>query len=165
MTSTLTPTCSLCGLRFENRPLLELHLREDHPRHSASAEPGRGTPAAVPASRPRPRGPAGRRPEPATASRTTAGPGPAGPRRPHRTRTGWARIALGRVTGAFRHVNAELLLASEAMLRLPGEPRRPADPPGAADAHRQPRSFGMKEEGRPTLTPAGRQRQMRAPGR
>lgn len=134
MTSTLTPTCSLCGLRFENRPLLELHLREDHPQHSAPAEPGRGTPAAAPASRPRPRGPA-RRPEPATASGAKAGPGPADPQRPRRAHTGWARTALRGVIGSFRHVNAEFLLASEAMLRLPGEPRRSAEPLAGPDAH------------------------------
>jgi len=134
MTSTLTPTCSLCGLRFENRPLLELHLREDHPQRGAFAEPGRGTPAA-PASEPRPRGSASRPPEPATASRTNAGRGTAGPQRSHRAHTGWARNARRRVTGAFRRVNAEFLLASEAMLRLPGDPRRPADPPARPDAH------------------------------
>jgi hypothetical protein len=32
MTITQIATCPLCGLRFSNRPLLELHLREDHPR-------------------------------------------------------------------------------------------------------------------------------------
>ena len=46
MISTLTPTCSICGLRFENRPMLELHIREDHQRRSAAAEPGDGTSAA-----------------------------------------------------------------------------------------------------------------------
>lgn len=30
MPGTLTPTCSVCGLRFASRPLLELHVREDH---------------------------------------------------------------------------------------------------------------------------------------
>jgi hypothetical protein len=30
MTVTLNPTCPLCGLRFASRPLLDLHLREDH---------------------------------------------------------------------------------------------------------------------------------------
>jgi hypothetical protein len=135
MTSTLTPTCSLCGLRFENRPLLELHLREDHPQRGASAEPDRSTPAAAPVSRPRPRGPASPGPEPATASRTKAGPGTGSPRPPRRAPAGWAGTALRRVIGAFRRGNAELLLASEAMLRLPGDPRRPADPPARPDAH------------------------------
>jgi hypothetical protein len=30
MPSTLTPTCPFCGPRYVNRPLLELHIREDH---------------------------------------------------------------------------------------------------------------------------------------
>jgi hypothetical protein len=47
MTSTLTPTCSLCGLRFENRPLLDLHLREDHPQRGPAAEPGGRSAATV----------------------------------------------------------------------------------------------------------------------
>ena len=29
MPSTLTPACLFCGLRYVNRPLLELHIRED----------------------------------------------------------------------------------------------------------------------------------------
>ena len=30
MPTTLNPTCPLCGLRYTDRPLLELHVREDH---------------------------------------------------------------------------------------------------------------------------------------
>jgi hypothetical protein len=30
MTGTMTLACPLCGLRFAARPLLELHVREDH---------------------------------------------------------------------------------------------------------------------------------------
>ena len=30
MTSTLTPACPLGGLRYASKPLLELHIREDH---------------------------------------------------------------------------------------------------------------------------------------
>lgn len=30
MSSTLNPVCPLCGLRFASKPLLELHIREDH---------------------------------------------------------------------------------------------------------------------------------------
>ena len=30
MPATLIRTCPLCGLRFSNLPLLELHIREDH---------------------------------------------------------------------------------------------------------------------------------------
>lgn len=125
MTSTLTPTCSFCGLRFENRPLLELHLREDHPQRG---------PAGTPASQPHPRSPAsghGRHP---ANSRTKAGTTVTGPRRPL---IGWAMTGLRRITGAFRHANAELLLASELMLHPAGRPRppQPADPPAEADAH------------------------------
>ena len=32
MPATLIRTCPLCGLRFSNLPLLELHIREDHRR-------------------------------------------------------------------------------------------------------------------------------------
>jgi hypothetical protein len=38
MPSTLNPACPLCGLSFRNRPLLDLHLREDHRQRAASAE-------------------------------------------------------------------------------------------------------------------------------
>jgi len=30
MPYTLNPACPLCGLRFGNQPLLDLHVREDH---------------------------------------------------------------------------------------------------------------------------------------
>lgn len=33
MPRTLAPTCPFCGLRFGARPLLELHIREDHRQH------------------------------------------------------------------------------------------------------------------------------------
>ena len=37
MTSMLNPTCPLCGLRYASKPLLELHIREDHrPRRRAN---------------------------------------------------------------------------------------------------------------------------------
>ena len=38
MSSTLTPTCPLCGLRYSNQALLELHIRDDHPRHRPVSE-------------------------------------------------------------------------------------------------------------------------------
>lgn len=134
MSSTLTPTCSFCGLRFENRPLLELHVREDHPQHRSRAEPGHGMPAGAPASRTHLRSPANGHPERATATRTKTETTMAVPRRP---RTGWTRTGLRRVIGAFRRANAEFLLASEIMLR-PADalrPRKPADPPAEPDGH------------------------------
>ena len=36
MTSTLNPACPLCGLRYASKPLLALHIREDHPRDRAA---------------------------------------------------------------------------------------------------------------------------------
>ena len=54
MTSTLTPACPLCGLRYASKPLLDLHIREDH-RPRRRAQPGRpdvagGTRASSPAA-------------------------------------------------------------------------------------------------------------------
>jgi hypothetical protein len=42
MSTTLNPTCPLCGLRFTFGPLLELHIREDHRQRdrAAEADPG-----------------------------------------------------------------------------------------------------------------------------
>lgn len=119
MTSALTPTCSFCGLRFENRPLLELHLREDHPRRA---------PAGASASEPHPQRPA--------SSRTKAGTASTDPPSPGRPRTGWAMTGLRRITGAFRQAHAELLLASELIWRPARRPRppQPADPPAAVEA-------------------------------
>jgi len=45
MPASLIATCPLCGLRFTNRALLELHLREDHPR----PQPPDDRPGALPA--------------------------------------------------------------------------------------------------------------------
>ena len=58
MPTTLNPTCPLCGLRYTDRPLLELHFREDHrPRdRHAEPEPVPGDSAATATSPPRPRG-------------------------------------------------------------------------------------------------------------
>ena len=38
MSSTLTTTCPLCGLRFPGRPLLDLHMRDDHQKRDRPAE-------------------------------------------------------------------------------------------------------------------------------
>lgn len=45
MPTTLISTCPLCGLRFANRPLLELHLREDHPQRPQPEKPRPEQPA------------------------------------------------------------------------------------------------------------------------
>jgi hypothetical protein len=106
MTSTLTPTCSFCGLRFENRPLLELHVREDHPQRGEPVKPGQGNPAGARASRPHPLSPSSRRGEPAATSGTKAENTMTGPQRHRRPRAGWAMTGLRRVIDTFRHPNA-----------------------------------------------------------
>jgi hypothetical protein len=40
MPVTLNPACPLCGLRFTNRPLLDLHVREDHREPKHPVKPG-----------------------------------------------------------------------------------------------------------------------------
>lgn len=138
MTSTLIPTCPFCGLRFENEPLLELHVREDHPQHGTSAQPRQGKPADAPVSQPHPHSPANRHGQRAAAPRTESGTAIAGPPRSRRPHTGWARTSLRRAIGAFRHANAELMLASELMLHPAGRPhpRQSADSPAGSDGHR-----------------------------
>lgn len=121
MPGTLTPTCSVCGLRFASRPLLELHVREDHSQNgragahrddltnAAARPPGTSDPAGTqpPAARP-----------PSAAKEVITMTAAQLPRKPF----GWARTALHGTIRAFRHANAELLLASEAMFRPPGAP-------------------------------------------
>jgi hypothetical protein len=138
MTSTLTPTCSLCGLRFENRPLLELHAREDHPQLGTSVQPRQGKPADASVSQPHPHSLANRQDQRAAAPRTEARTAIAGPRRLRRSHTGWAMTSLRRAISAFRHGNAKLMLASELMLYPAGRPhpRQSADPPAGPDGHR-----------------------------
>ena len=119
MTGTLTPTCPLCGLRYENRPLLELHIREDHhqSRHDAPGSPSRshglasrssGTTKEVTAT---------------TAARSA--------------RPGQAMTAPRRAIRALRYVNDELMRASEAIIRSARVPRPcpQASVPAQAEAH------------------------------
>ena len=58
MPGTLTPACSFCGLRFASRPLLELHIREDHLQRDHHPERDRGDAARARASQPRADAPA-----------------------------------------------------------------------------------------------------------
>jgi hypothetical protein len=90
MPTTLNPTCPLCGLRYTDRPLLELHLREDHFRRDHRAEP-----------------------PPGDSGDTAAAATPA--RRPGRPRPGWARTAPHRAVWALRYANQELTRACEAL--------------------------------------------------
>lgn len=114
MTSTLNPACPLCGLRFTSRPLLELHIQDDH-RPRRREQPDHDDTSGIPASSP-------------TAGSLSARSGLA--TRPARTgkqattltaargsRPGRVMTVLRRVLRAARHVNDELMLASEAIIR------------------------------------------------
>ena len=50
MSATLIRTCPLCGLRFDNLPILELHIREDH---RGAETPARRRTDGDPAARPK----------------------------------------------------------------------------------------------------------------
>ena len=107
MTSTLTPACPLCGLRYASKPLLELHIREDH-------RPRRTGPAAGPSR-------TAKEVNPMTAAR--------------RPRTGQVLTVPRRGLRALRHVNDELTRASEAIIRSAHAPhsRPPIQAPAASD--------------------------------
>jgi hypothetical protein len=47
MSAILIRTCPLCGLRFDNLPILELHIREDHRRRERRPAADDGDPAAT----------------------------------------------------------------------------------------------------------------------
>jgi hypothetical protein len=145
MPRTLTQTCALCGLRYANSALLELHIREDHVQQNQRAAPARGDTAGSMASQAR-----------AGASRSSA-PDAGLPRpknmmaagtattRPRRRLRGSVVAALRRTerfarraVQAVRYVNQELLRAAEALsLRRVPEPHRPQRP---ADTGARPAS-------------------------
>ena len=135
MTSTLTPACPLCGLRYASKSLLDLHIREDH-RPRRRAQPGRpdvagGTRASSPAaSSPSRRTGLAARPS-RTAKEVTAMPAT---RRP---RPGQVITVPRRVLGALRHVNGELTRASEAIIRSARapQPRPRIQAPAARNTH------------------------------
>jgi hypothetical protein len=120
MSSTLIKTCPLCGLRSANNALLELHLREDHPRqkHRVAPDPGDSGDSGTPqrraandlASRQA-------RPEKAVTPTTRT-------RRLHHEGPGWAIIALRQAIRTLRYVNDELLCASEAIIGSARAPQR-----------------------------------------
>ena len=120
MTSTLTPACPLCGLRYASKPLLELHIREDH-RRRRRAQPAPPDVAGTQASPPPAASPS-RRTAPAsrpsrTAKEVTAMPAT---RRP---RPGQVLTVPRRLLRALRHVNDELIRASQAIIRSARAPQ------------------------------------------
>jgi hypothetical protein len=141
MSATLIQTCPLCGLRYSNRALLELHIREDHLQQDHRAAPDRGdsgdsgTPQHNAGGSSRTNASASRlpRPEEAVTPRTAT-------RRTHRPGLGWAMTAVRRAVRALRYVNDELLRASEAMIRSARaqQPRPRPEAPAGTDAQRAP---------------------------
>jgi hypothetical protein len=110
----LNPTCPLCGLRYASKPLLELHIREDHrPRRHAQSDrldaDGTRTPSSA-AGNPSHRSGLESRPF-RTVKEVTA---MTAARRP---RPGQAMAVVRRVLRALRHANDELMRASEATIR------------------------------------------------
>ena len=134
MTSTLIPACPLCGLRYASKPLLELHIREDH-RPRRGAHPGRldagGTRASSSAA-----GSPSRRPALASRASRTAKEVNAmtATRRP---RARQVLTVSRRVLRALRHVNDELARASAAIIRSARAPlpRPRIQAPAARDTH------------------------------
>ena len=115
MTGTLNPTCPLCGLRFAARPLLELHIREDHRQHG-HRDPG-GTRTAPSRTDSSPRRHDLTPTPPSTAKEVTTmtanhRPGP----RPMTT-------GPRRVMHTLRYVNDELTRVGEAIIRSARAPQ------------------------------------------
>jgi hypothetical protein len=104
MTSTLNPACPLCGLRYASRPLLELHIREDH-RSRGRRDPG------------------GTRVRPARAGSPADGPGPA-------SRPAPARHPAIR---AVRRISDRLLRAWRGRYPLAARTEAPPDAAERAD--------------------------------
>ncbi len=103
MPSTLAPACSLCGLRFANRPLLELHIREDHVPRDRLAEPDHDDSGGAQASQPGAGGSRRRQNQAPRLPRTTNEVGAmTATRRPRRRRPVRALTALRRVIRTLR---------------------------------------------------------------
>ena len=133
MTSTLHPACPLCGLRFASKPLLELHIREDHrPRR---AQPSHDDAGDI---------------QPPSAAAGSASVPPGLVSRPSRTvkevtvmtaarslRREQVMTVPRRVIRALWQVHDELMRASEAIVRSAraAQPRRRAQTPTVGELH------------------------------
>jgi len=95
MPASLVAACPLCGLRFTNRALLELHLREDHPRPQPKDGRNGLARAAEAAAPPAPADPA---------------PGGRG-RSADQARSGGINVTRDVIGGASRHGRCHLSLA------------------------------------------------------
>jgi hypothetical protein len=115
MSSTLTTTCPLCGLRFPGRPLLELHMREDHLERNRPAEPDHDD----------------------SADTGTLGDGAGGPSRGDGLAAGQARIAHEEVIAMTTKQRPRSGRAMTVLRRAIGTLRSPA----RADKDAQPASL------------------------
>lgn len=121
MSNWSIPTCTLCGLRFSNRALLELHIREDHLERNRPARPDHDDSGENGTSRLRTGSSA---PGDALASiqaRTAHGVNTR--TATQQPRSGPLVTALCRAIGAVRYVNGELLRAGEAIVRSARAPQ------------------------------------------
>ena len=129
MPSMLAPACSLCGLRFANRPLLELHIREDHLERNRPAEPDHDDSSGVKASQPSAGGPSRRQNQASRLPRTT-----------NEVIAMTVTRRPSRAIRALRYVNEELVRASEVMIRSARapQPRPRPDAPAGKDGRPGP---------------------------
>ncbi len=122
MSSTLTPTCPLCGLRFPGRSLLDLHMREDHLERNRPAEPERDN----------------------SGDTGTPGDGAGGPSRDDGLASGQARIAHEEAIEMTTRKRSRSGRALTALRRAIGILRSPAradkDAPPASPVRRADRS-------------------------
>lgn len=133
MPSTMNPACLLCGLGFGNKPLLDLHIREDHHQPVPRAQDGHRDPGVTRAAASRADGPPHGHDlasAPSRTAKTTART------TRHRRRDG--RAALRRGLRAVRYISDELLRASGAVIRSARAPQpRPQTPvPPAGQARK-----------------------------
>jgi hypothetical protein len=108
MTSTLNPVCPLCGLRYATKPMLELHIREDHRPRSGAQPDGLGA-GGTRASSPVAGNPSRTVEDVAAVTDARLRPGQV--------------IVPRRVLRALRHANDKLMRASKAVIRPARAPR------------------------------------------
>jgi hypothetical protein len=113
MSSTLNPTCPLCGLRYPSGALLDLHIREDHVQRDDGQEPRHDEPGDT---RPPLQAP---QPDPARPARATG-----------------LRAAAAALIRAIRYIDRESMQGSRLMFPYRESPPRPQAPTAAAPAER-----------------------------
>jgi len=134
MPSTLIQACPLCGLRFPNGALFDLHIREDHLKRNRPAETDHDDSGDTGTSQVRAGAPSQGNGRASSQPRTTDEMNTVTATR--RPRSGQAMTTLRRAIGTLGHVNDELLRASEAIIRSARarQPGRRPDAPADKDA-------------------------------